>query len=296
MSEQLALLKSIISNREDDTPRLVYADWLQENGQEERTEFIKVQVALAKCGPEHKKSGFGPVPHILHPAGLNYWQYTMDTVDFENNYKTGDRVDVRYTHWDRQEKLDSTRVKRGLVVVRIEGGGGVTVKRDEYSGPWKGTELKKREKELIGNVAHNLGLKWWVSLSVVGEEVMFGSVKAKFTRGFISHITCTPEDWVSYSKELYWDRESDCPLTAQPIEKVTLIRSTENTFDMSGFGVLERCGAAGDGVTDDTVAIQAVIHGQGHTFRCQDWPGIEFELSLDLREPTHITGLGIVNG
>lgn len=42
-----ALLKAIIANPDEDTPRLVYADYLQENGDDERAEFIRVQVALA---------------------------------------------------------------------------------------------------------------------------------------------------------------------------------------------------------------------------------------------------------
>ena len=38
---------AICENPEDDTVRLVYADWLQENGDEERAEFIRLQIALA---------------------------------------------------------------------------------------------------------------------------------------------------------------------------------------------------------------------------------------------------------
>ena len=43
-----ALLKAIIANPDEDTPRLVYADWLQENGDDERAEFIRVQVQLSR--------------------------------------------------------------------------------------------------------------------------------------------------------------------------------------------------------------------------------------------------------
>src|SRR5262249_36543908 len=43
-----AFLSDILANPEDDAPRLVYADWLQENGDEERAEFIRAQVELAK--------------------------------------------------------------------------------------------------------------------------------------------------------------------------------------------------------------------------------------------------------
>lgn len=33
IDERQALLKTIIENRDDDTPRLIYADWLEENGE-----------------------------------------------------------------------------------------------------------------------------------------------------------------------------------------------------------------------------------------------------------------------
>jgi uncharacterized protein (TIGR02996 family) len=43
-----AFLDDIVANTDDDTPRLVYADWLEENGQPERAEFIRVQVELER--------------------------------------------------------------------------------------------------------------------------------------------------------------------------------------------------------------------------------------------------------
>ena len=36
-------LAAISANLDDDTPRLVFADWLQENGDEPRAEFIRIQ-------------------------------------------------------------------------------------------------------------------------------------------------------------------------------------------------------------------------------------------------------------
>src|SRR5262249_53507875 len=43
-----ALLKAITDSPDDDAPRLVYADWLDEHGQPERAEFIRLQIELAK--------------------------------------------------------------------------------------------------------------------------------------------------------------------------------------------------------------------------------------------------------
>lgn len=47
--DQLALLKAIDAEPDDDTARLVYADWLADNGQPERGEFIRLQCEHAKC-------------------------------------------------------------------------------------------------------------------------------------------------------------------------------------------------------------------------------------------------------
>src|SRR5262245_44894995 len=48
MSDAAALLAAIRQTPEDDAPRLVYADWLDEHGQPERAEFIRVQCELAR--------------------------------------------------------------------------------------------------------------------------------------------------------------------------------------------------------------------------------------------------------
>ena len=48
MSDEVALLRAIYANPDDDTPRLVYADWLDEHDQSERAELIRVEIELAK--------------------------------------------------------------------------------------------------------------------------------------------------------------------------------------------------------------------------------------------------------
>ena len=45
-----ALFRAICELPGEDTPRLMYADWLQENGQPDRAEFIRLQCeAWALC-------------------------------------------------------------------------------------------------------------------------------------------------------------------------------------------------------------------------------------------------------
>src|SRR4051794_26810457 len=52
MSHDDAFLQSIIESPEDDAPRLVYADWLEERGDAARAEFIRVQCQRAGMDEE----------------------------------------------------------------------------------------------------------------------------------------------------------------------------------------------------------------------------------------------------
>lgn len=47
LSDRAALLRAIIDNPDEDTARLVYADCIEEEGDDARAEFIRVQVKLA---------------------------------------------------------------------------------------------------------------------------------------------------------------------------------------------------------------------------------------------------------
>jgi uncharacterized protein (TIGR02996 family) len=64
------LLKAILANPAEDTPRLVYADWLEENGQGERAEFIRWQVAHPSTdystGPNCGRGGDIGTPDYRH--------------------------------------------------------------------------------------------------------------------------------------------------------------------------------------------------------------------------------------
>src|SRR5207248_2676212 len=53
--EYAALLRAICAEPDDDTPRLVAADWLEEHGDADRAAFIRIQVELARL----EASGLG---------------------------------------------------------------------------------------------------------------------------------------------------------------------------------------------------------------------------------------------
>ena len=48
MTTDDAFLSDIIENVEDDSPRLIYADWLDDQGQHDRADFIRIQCELAR--------------------------------------------------------------------------------------------------------------------------------------------------------------------------------------------------------------------------------------------------------
>jgi len=55
MNEREAFLRAVCENPDDDTPRLVFADWLQEHGEEERAEFIRVQCEMARLAADDER-------------------------------------------------------------------------------------------------------------------------------------------------------------------------------------------------------------------------------------------------
>jgi uncharacterized protein (TIGR02996 family) len=59
MPDDDAFLRAIIDNPDDDLPRLVYADWLDEHGDPQRAELIRVQCELAALSGD--ENGLGPL-------------------------------------------------------------------------------------------------------------------------------------------------------------------------------------------------------------------------------------------
>ncbi len=46
MTEREAFIEAIAADPAEDTPRLAFADWLQENGEEDRAEFVRIACEL----------------------------------------------------------------------------------------------------------------------------------------------------------------------------------------------------------------------------------------------------------
>jgi uncharacterized protein (TIGR02996 family) len=169
MGDGELLLRAILDQPKEETPRLVYADWCDENGQPERAEFIRVQVTIARWG-------------TTPPADAEEWV--------------------------------------------------------------------RREREL--RWAH--GLKWALPATEVhhsgptGVGPSAGHILGFFSRGFVSHVSCSWPDWRTHA---------DAILAAQPVTRVRLTTDTGDT-DWAFY--------SGRRLDGTRIA----------RFPC--WPGIKFEL------------------
>lgn len=52
MNDGDLLLRAVLEHPDEDTPRLAYADWFEEQGEPERAEFIRVQCEINRLRPE----------------------------------------------------------------------------------------------------------------------------------------------------------------------------------------------------------------------------------------------------
>lgn len=96
--EELALIRAIVAKPDEDTPRLVYADWLDEHGRSDRARLIRVQCAIVDLQTEEtaliEKHGkeWGKT---LFDAGGDNWKFhrgfpeevTMRFPDFFSEHK-----------------------------------------------------------------------------------------------------------------------------------------------------------------------------------------------------------------
>jgi uncharacterized protein (TIGR02996 family) len=96
MTHEEAFIRAIRETPDDDAPRLIYADWLEEHGQADRAEFIRIQCQFARLlvtGPkpdmggllsrtvdllrEHWSEWVGPLRAIVGPWGDRYGERWM---------------------------------------------------------------------------------------------------------------------------------------------------------------------------------------------------------------------------
>lgn len=70
LSDRAAMLRTILEHPEDDAPRLVYADWLDEQGEHERAEFIRDQIRGVSYWPVSRQAGPTPSDPPVYEFGF----------------------------------------------------------------------------------------------------------------------------------------------------------------------------------------------------------------------------------
>jgi uncharacterized protein (TIGR02996 family) len=109
MSIETVFLHDVLDHPDDDSPRLVYADWLEDNGQPERAELIRVQCELARV-PEWASGR-----HLLKAREQELWR--------EHNREWS-------AHLPRWARTGSREFRRGFVA-RVEVSAGRFFKEGE---------------------------------------------------------------------------------------------------------------------------------------------------------------------
>lgn len=73
MPDRESFVAAIAANPSDDLPRLVFADWLEENGDPERAEFIRTQIRWHHADPEERKQLDSRAAELFREHGLRWF-------------------------------------------------------------------------------------------------------------------------------------------------------------------------------------------------------------------------------
>lgn len=240
-------LNAIIANPTSDEERLIFTDYLEENGQHLRSEFIKTQIELAKG------------PNGLRCKEIYGWQGTKDENSPEGS--------LPYTYYQGYALLESGEVGKFDKVTReqevtvccwtrlsqslarpywIEAVGKIKSTRTMDNGDialymhkatpltrWR-PDLYKLERAILHNQSFDLYPAWaskldW-SMTTHAHEPKFRvgikegiqDIWCTLKRGFIEDIECTIKDWEYYGPEI---------VSTSPIANVKITDVKPSTTD-----------------------------------------------------------------
>lgn len=229
MNDGQALLATIIQQPDEDTPRLVFADWLEEQGQGLRAEFIRLSVERATLKPR---------PLIVGSV-TNLDDHGMITVEsFTSFAGTTTLIDVcdsdsrRMTTFHGCEVLELMSVP-GTEQIENETGGWIgAIHRGTF---WRmraqvtGEKcpirarcdlIQKRIVELhsLTSLCEPVKFSWFTELynhdSVMRQARLVGHTSsACLKRGLAESLECTAEEWCEIHSALVWhpDQKVKCP-------------------------------------------------------------------------------------
>ena len=123
-----ALLRAVLAAPDDDAPRLIYADWLDEHGDPARAEFIRVQIELARPGPDRARRY-----HLLTAERRllrDYraaWTAWLPRWAHRDLFRRGFLEGIICEAEDFLSKADEVRLRTPLSIVQLDGTEGQAV-------------------------------------------------------------------------------------------------------------------------------------------------------------------------
>ncbi len=241
MNDGDALLRAILVQPDEDTPRLVYADWLQENGEPERAEYIRLQVQLARqnrtwCPAGHLWLKVDKGPHSA--PGTRCRQCRIEGPSWADTEADAELNGRARELWAAHAEL----WVRPLAVLC----GFPDTPADWPPGSTNPARLP-RYHHICPSSAFADGRK----------------VEWEFRRGFIESVSCSTRDWFTYGTAIR---------AAFPVRKVQLTTRP-------GRGAPTRTSSRVGRDADRFVSIRAVP-GMDRVVRVLEarWPGVTFEV------------------
>jgi uncharacterized protein (TIGR02996 family) len=111
MATHEGFLDAILDDPDDATPRLVYADWLDENGEPDRAEFIRVQCQFAELGEGEPSST--PLMFLHRRASLHLHSDPLHEELFRREHALLERH--RGAWWGPLSRLAGAAFHRGFI-------------------------------------------------------------------------------------------------------------------------------------------------------------------------------------
>lgn len=118
---EAAFLRSIAQAGDDLTPRLVFADWLEDHGDTARAEFVRVQCELASPSlPEARRQPLRLRERELLDAHRRRWVESFEVPVEDVRFDRGLVSAVRPARWDGGAMLDPAHAARFATVTELD--------------------------------------------------------------------------------------------------------------------------------------------------------------------------------
>jgi uncharacterized protein (TIGR02996 family) len=121
MSDGQALLRAILDDPDDDAPRLIYADWLEENGDAARAAFIRAQITLARLPQDDSdRDRLVQTERTLWKANRDAWKAWVPAWAKVTEFNRGFVERIQCSAADFIARADEVRAHTPLLSLRVD--------------------------------------------------------------------------------------------------------------------------------------------------------------------------------